>query len=30
MFDEDTKIEVAIDMNKALYFDIDTGARLID
>ncbi|MDF2648657.1 MAG: msmX2 [Paenibacillus sp.] len=30
MFDEDTKIEVAIDMNKALYFDTDTGARLID
>jgi multiple sugar transport system ATP-binding protein len=30
IFDEDTKIEVALDMSKALYFDPDTGARLID
>ncbi|MFK7695624.1 ABC transporter ATP-binding protein [Paenibacillus sp. HJGM_3] len=30
MYDEDTKLEVAVDMSKALYFDVDTGARLID
>lgn len=30
IYDEDTKIEVVVDMNKVLFFDRDTGDRLID
>jgi multiple sugar transport system ATP-binding protein len=30
MYDEVTKIEVAVDMHKALFFDRDSGVRLID
>jgi len=29
-FDEETKVSVAVDMNKALFFDRDTGVRLTD
>ncbi|MNI92638.1 hypothetical protein D3C73_1504570 [compost metagenome] len=29
-YDDDTKVEVAIDMNKALFFDKNTGSRLIE
>jgi multiple sugar transport system ATP-binding protein len=29
-YDEDTKVSVAVDMHKVLYFDRDTGQRLID
>ncbi|MGO4494805.1 ABC transporter ATP-binding protein [Paenibacillus sp. 2RAB27] len=30
MYDEDMKIEVSVDMNKILFFDRDSGIRLID
>jgi multiple sugar transport system ATP-binding protein len=29
-FNDDTKVSVAVDMHKALFFDRDTGVRLID
>jgi multiple sugar transport system ATP-binding protein len=29
-YDEDTKVSVAVDMHKVLYFDRDSGERLID
>ncbi|WNQ13125.1 sn-glycerol-3-phosphate ABC transporter ATP-binding protein UgpC [Paenibacillus aurantius] len=29
-YEEDTKLEVAVDMNRTLFFDCDSGERLID